>query len=324
MMAFQFLDGSSKVFAAANPFQVSEYVRENVGTHSLRLSNGGAATASLSHRRAGTLDLCRLRYGAQARIVSEGLGDIYHAQFILQGHCSYRLAHTTLDLPAGHVLVINPDDPLDLTYSDDCEKFILRIPSSMLDDTCAEHRWFKPNERIKFSPEPHKFEDIDSLLLLLRLLCAEAESSMATPQLLQHYNRVVTTKLMVLLKHNVSMVTPTQHAPNFERLVNYIERNIKLELGADQLAQYAGLSLRSLYMLFEKNVRTTPKNFVRQKKLEKVHAVLNDPCQPCPNVTAVALEYGFTHLGRFSELYKSAYGVLPSQSMRCRQAQAGR
>ena len=72
MMAFQFLDSSSKVFAAANPFQVSEYVRENVGTHSLRLSNGGAATASLSHRRAGTLDLCRLRYGAQARIVSEG------------------------------------------------------------------------------------------------------------------------------------------------------------------------------------------------------------------------------------------------------------
>lgn len=324
MMASQFLDSSSRVFAAANPFEVSEYVRANVGSHSLRLSSASDASASLSHRRAGMLDLCRLTYGAQARILSEGLGDIYHAQFILQGHCSYRLANSTLDLPAGHVLVINPDDPLDLTYSDDCEKFILRIPSAMLDDTCAEHRWFKPHERIKFSHEPHRFEDIDSLLILLRLLCEEAESDMATPQMLQHYNRVVTTKLMMLLKHNVSMVTPSQHAPSFERLVNYIDRNIKLELTAEQLAQYAGLSLRSLYMLFEKNVRTTPKNFVRQKKLEKVHAILNDPCQPCPNVTAVALEYGFTHLGRFSELYKSAYGVLPSQSMRCRQAQATR
>ena len=36
------------------------------------------------------------------------------------------------------------------------------------------------------------------------------------------------------------------------------------------------------------------------------------------------LEYGFSHLGRFSELYKSTYGVLPSQSIRCRQPQAGR
>ncbi|MCV2219757.1 AraC family transcriptional regulator [Thauera sp. Sel9] len=318
-MSLQFLNGSSKVFAAANPFEVSEYVRANVGTHSLRLSNAGHASASLSHRRAGMLDLCRLRYGAQARILSEGLGDIYHAQFILHGHCRYTLANTSLDLSAGHVLVINPDEPIDLTYSDDCEKFILRIPSPMLDDACAEHRWFKPNESIKFSQVPHKFEDIDSLLMLLKLLCEEAESDLATPQMLQHYNQVVTTKLMVMLKHNVSMITPTRHAPSFERLSNYIERNIKLELSAEQLAQHAGLSLRSLYMLFEKNARTTPKNYVRQKKLERVHAVLSDPQQPCPNVTAVALEYGFTHLGRFSELYKSTYGVLPSQSIRCRQ-----
>ena len=324
MMPLQFLNRSSDVFVAANPFEVSEFVRENVGSHSLRLSGAGKGTASLSHRRAGSMDLCRLRYGATARILSENLGDIYHAQFILQGHCSYTLANHTLDLPAGHVLVINPDEPVDLTYSDDCEKFILRIPAEMLDDTCTEHRWFKPNERIKFSPQPHRFEDIDSLLLLLRLLCEEAESATATPQLLQHYNRVITTKLMVMLKHNVSMVTPTQHSPSFERLVNYIERNIKLELGADQLAQFAGLSLRSLYLLFEKNAKTTPKNFVRQKKLEKVHTVLTDASEPCRSVTAVALEYGFTHLGRFSELYKSTYGNLPSQSMRCREASQAR
>lgn len=323
-MPIRFLNGQSNVFAAANPFEVSEYVRANVGSHSLRLPRASDASASLSHRRAGTLDLCRLSYGAQARVLSESLGDIYHAQFILQGYCSYTLANRTLDLPAGHVLVLNPDEPVDLTYSDNCEKFIVRIPSSMLDDACTEHRWFKPNERIKFSPEPQRFEDIDSLLLLLRLLCEEAESELATPQMLQHYCRVVTTKLMVMLKHNVSMVAPTRHAPSFERLENYIERNIKLELGADELAHYAGLSLRSLYLLFEKNVKTTPKNFVRQKKLEKVHSILNDPAQACPNVTAVALEYGFSHLGRFSELYKSTYGVLPSQSIRCRQPQAGR
>lgn len=322
MMPLHLLNNNSNIFAAANPFEVSEYVRANVGSHSLQLSHSGRASASLCHRRAGMLDLCRLRYGAQARILSEGLGEIYHAQFILSGHCRYTLAHTTLDLSAGHVLVINPDDPIDLTYSDDCEKFILRIPSSMLDDACAEHRWFKRNESIKFSPEPHRFEDIDSLLMLLKLLCEEAESELATPQMLQHYSRVVTTKLMVMLKHNVSMVSPTQHAPNFERLVEYIDRNIKLDLSAEQLARHAGLSQRSLYMLFEKNAKTTPKCYVRKKKLERVHAILTDPQQPCPNITAIALEYGFTHLGRFSELYKSTYGVLPSQSLRDRNSSA--
>ena len=125
---------------------------------------------------------------------------------------------------------------------------------------------------------------------------------------------------MVMLKHNVNMITAAQHSPSFDRLVNYIERNIKLELSAEQLAQYAGVSVRSLYLLFEKNTKSTPKNFVRQKKLEQVHTLLTDPSQSCPSVTTVALEYGFTHLGRFSELYKSTYGVLPSQSIRSRLA----
>ena len=54
--------------------------------------------------------------------------------------------------------------------------------------------------------------------------------------------------------------------------------------------------------------------------MEHVHATLTDPTRPVPNVTAVALEYGFTHLGRFSELYKSTYGILPSESMKARLA----
>ena len=85
------------------------------------------------------------------------------------------------------------------------------------------------------------------------------------------------------------------------------------------MSRHSHLSLRSLYLLFEKNVKMTPKQYIRQKKLENVHATLIDPARPAPNVTAVALEYGFTHLGRFSELYRSTYGVLPSESMRSRQ-----
>ncbi|HSG24075.1 MAG TPA: helix-turn-helix domain-containing protein, partial [Azonexus sp.] len=40
------------------------------------------------------------------------------------------------------------------------------------------------------------------------------------------------------------------------------------------------------------------------------------------NVTAVALDYGFSHLGRFSELYKSTFGMLPSEALKERQARS--
>ena len=166
----------------------------------------------------------------------------------------------------------------------------------------------------------YRFDDLSNLILLLNLLCEEAESGLATPQMLQHYNRVVATKLMTMLKHNVDMGGPCLHSVCFERLARYIDEHIKNDITAEQLSRHSNLSLRSLYLLFEKNAKMTPKQYIRQKKLEHVHATLTDPTRPAANVTAVALEYGFTHLGRFSELYKSTYGVLPSESMKARLA----
>lgn len=321
-MPFNFLKQESSVFTGANPFEVSDYVNRHVGSHGLRLSNSGNASASLSHRKAGSLDLCRLSYGAKARIVSEGLPDIYHVQFILRGHCHYELARDSVSLSAGHVLLINPDEPIDLTYSEDCEKFIVRIPSTLFNEACIEHRWFNPNESVKFNQVPYRFEEIDSLLCLLKLLCEEAKSGFATPQMLQHYNRVVAGKLMTMFRHNVSLEAPTLQSVSFERLVQFIEDNIKRDITAEELAQYSHLSLRSLYLLFEKNAKTTPKNFIRQKKLERVYATLMDPSSKMANVTAVAIDYGFTHLGRFSEFYKATFGILPSVSLKERQARA--
>lgn len=318
-MPLQFLNEKSLVFAGANPHAVSEYVNQHVGSHNLRLAHSRDATASLSHRKAGSLDLCRLRYGSEARIVSEGLPYFYHVQFILNGHCRYDIHRDSLSLPAGHVLLINPEEPIDLTYSADCEKFIVKVPAPLFDQACTEHRWFKPNEHIKFTQTPYRFEELESLLMLLQLVCQEAESGLATPQMLQHYSRVVTSKLMTMLKHNVCLTMPTPQSFCFDRLVQYIEDNIKRDITMEELVKHSHLSLRSLYLLFEKNANTTPKHFIRKKKLEAVYATLMDPSSKAANVTAVALDYGFTHLGRFSELYRSTFGVLPSEALRARQ-----
>jgi AraC-like DNA-binding protein len=318
-MQINFLNDSSSIFTGADPFEVSDYVNRHVGSHDLKLCKSRDSSASMKHAKIGNMDFCHLQYGTRARVISEGLADVYHVQFILRGHCRFDLHRDSLSLSAGHVLLINPEDPIDLTYSDDCEKFILKIPSSMFNEACHEHNWSTLNGQVKFNQVPYQFEELQSLMCLLTLVCQEAESGMATPQMLQHYSRVVTSKLMTLLKHNIRLETASTHSVSFERLVRYIEQNIKRDVSAEELAQYAHLSLRSLYLLFEKNARTTPKNFIRQRKLEQVYATLMDPASKAANITAVALDYGFTHLGRFSEFYKSTFGMLPSESLKTRQ-----
>ena len=320
-MISRLLKESSKLYKDADPYEVSEYVNQHVGNHRLIL-NGDTKTkssATLHHRKAGGIDLCRLSYGTLATVRSEGLKGTYHIQFILNGHCEYQLDDKTSCLSAGEFLVLNADEPIDLTYSEDCEKFIVRIPAELLDAAYAEHCCFKPVEKIRFKHNTYKTQDLDTLMQLFALLCQETESNQATPQLLQHYNRLVASKMIVMLEHNIKLnANRSQGTATFERIVQYLEENIKGDVSAEELARYAHISLRSLYALFEKHANTTPKCFIRQKKLEHVYNTLMNPSIHISNVTAIAIDYGFTHLGRFAEFYKSTFGILPSESLKAR------
>ena len=111
-----------------------------------------------------------------------------------------------------------------------------------------------------------------------------------------------------------------EHREVQKTLKRYIDEHIKQDITAEQLSRYSHLSLRSLYLLFEKNAKMTPKQYIRQKKLEQIRASLSDPASRVRNVTEVALDYGFLHLGRFSESYKSAFGELPSDTLRRRES----
>jgi AraC-like DNA-binding protein len=316
-MDCRLLNEKSRIFQHADPYAVSDYVNQHVGPHCIRLPQSGRPEASLSHRTFGSLDLCRISYGGSVRVTSPALETIYHLQILLQGHCLWRGRGEEHYFTPGELLLINPDDPVDLTYSDDCEKFIVKLPATFLDRACSENHWRRPADGIRFASR-HNLQQLDGFVNLLGLVCEEAESAQPMTQVQEHYTRIIATKLLGLLANNVGRDELGESCPSFERIAQYIEDNLKQDIGLEQLAEVVRMSPRSLYALFERNAGTTPKHYIRNKKLERVHACLIDPTAKVRNVTEVALDYGFLHLGRFSESYKSAFGELPSDTLRRR------
>ena len=312
------LNEKSRLFANADPYAVSDYVNQHVGAHCIRLPNSGRPAASLSHRSFASLDLCRISYGGSVRVTSPALETIYHLQVLLQGHCLWRGHGQEHYFTPGELLLINPDDPVDLTYSDDCEKFIVKLPSTLIERACVDNHWQRPADGVRFASR-HQLQQIEGFTHLLSLVCAEAESEQSLASVQEHYTRIIASKLLGLLGNNVSRAELAESSPSFERLVQFIEENLKQDISVEQLAQLAHISPRSLYALFDKHLGTTPKHYIRQRKLERVRACLNDPGARVRNVTEVALDYGFLHLGRFSESYKSAFGELPSDTLRRRE-----
>lgn len=319
-MKKNFLSNQSLIFAGNRPGEVAAYLARHILGQDLQLSGATTGGAQLRHRRFGALDICQASFATEVRLSGQTPDNTYLLQIVLEGSCQRYGEVDTPHLSGGDIVISNPQEPLDLACSADCEVLLVRIPANLFDELCHEHGWATQRRRTSFAGTSRACSDLPNLCNLLTLLCQEGECGTATPQILQHYARTLACKLLTGLDSNVRTDRSDLQTECYRRLVAYIEQNIKDEISVESLARQANISPRSLYLLFEKHANTTPRNFIRQKKLEKVYATLMDPARNIINVTAVALDYGFAHLGRFSEFYRSTYGVLPSATVRSRLA----
>ncbi|OWK49282.1 Transcriptional activator FeaR [Pseudomonas oleovorans subsp. oleovorans] len=310
------LHEKSAVFERADPYAVSDYVNQHLGIHCIHMPKNRHSAASLSHRKFASLDLCRIRYGGQAQITSPALQSVYHLQVQLKGRSLWFDRGVEQQLQPGDLLMINPDDPVDLTYADDCEKLIIKLPTRLLEACCEEQRWSLPKEGVRFTRTLQRLEHLQDFMRLVDLICLESESDESGLQTQHHYTRIVANKLLTKVPNNIRRDAPPQHAVPFELLIQYIDEHLKNEPSIEQLAALAQVSQRSLYALFERHLNCTPKQYVRDRKLDRVHACLSDPSCHVRSVTEIALDYGFMHLSRFSENYKARFGELPSETFR--------
>jgi AraC-like DNA-binding protein len=237
---------------------------------------------------------------------------------LLRGNCLWRGHDEEHYFAPGELLLINPDDPVDLTYSEDCEKFILKVPTHLLESVCDEQRWRYPGQGVRFLENRYQLNELEGFVNLLAMICQEAEATEQIPRVQEHYAQIIVSKMLSLMKTNVSRVCLGSPAATFEVIADYIARNLKQDIDSEELARQARMSLRSLYGLFERNAGATPKNYIRQKRLERINACLSDPTCNVRNVTEVAMDYGFLHLGRFSDSYRKQFGELPSDTLKRR------
>lgn len=82
-----------------------------------------------------------------------------------------------------------------------------------------------------------------------------------------------------------------------------------------ELARELGLGIRSLQMLFLKTFGIGPREMLNRIRLDMARERLLR-AEPDAQVTMIALDSGFTHLGRFSQAYRRAFGECPVDTLR--------
>lgn len=83
----------------------------------------------------------------------------------------------------------------------------------------------------------------------------------------------------------------------------------------DELAMAVGTSERSLRRAIQAWYGVSPKRLIRTRRLHGARAALQGNGHDRARVTDTALDWGFTHLGRFSTDYKHLFGERPSETL---------
>jgi len=105
------------------------------------------------------------------------------------------------------------------------------------------------------------------------------------------------------------------HPHTVRRAVAFLESNVDQDVGVDDIAAAAGVTVRAVQTAFQRHLGTTPLTYLRRLRLAEVHTELlaADPLDL--TVTTVAARWGFHHPGRFAAAYREEYGELPSTTL---------
>ncbi|MEL7447722.1 MAG: helix-turn-helix transcriptional regulator [Pseudomonadota bacterium] len=100
------------------------------------------------------------------------------------------------------------------------------------------------------------------------------------------------------------------------RARDFIVGNIGSPLVVSEVSSAAGVSERTLQRLFNEEFQQGPLQYIRAQRLEAVRKMLSHVDFSYKSISEIAIENGFTHLGRFSTAFKSQFGALPKQFRR--------
>jgi AraC-like DNA-binding protein len=100
--------------------------------------------------------------------------------------------------------------------------------------------------------------------------------------------------------------------------VEYMHAFAHTPISTTDVAEHVGLSVRGLQQAFQRQVGTAPNAMLRGIRLDRIRDELRQGAPGDVTVAAVAVRWGFAHLGRFSGAYAARFGEYPRDTLQRR------
>ncbi|TDK43806.1 AraC family transcriptional regulator [Antarcticimicrobium luteum] len=292
--------------------------------HRLETLGRAPVDARHNHIRGERLSLNYMEYGAQTRIEPGELGSFYLIQIPLSGGAQIANGADRYASDPTAAAVLNPHKPTAMTWAGGTRQVLVQIDRIALQRLLSDLLGAQMDRPLKFNGPLDLCQGPGMALRQFVLhLVQEIDAGRSSFGQAGLMNRQIESTLMTglieALDNNYSgfLGRPAGSAAPYKlrRAEEFIEARLDQPLTVEEIARAAGTSARSLQMAFRQFRGTTPLSFLRDRRLDRVHQALM-AARPGATVTDIASEWGFTHLGRFSQCYHARFGQTPRETLR--------
>jgi AraC-like DNA-binding protein len=274
------------------------------------------------------ISVSRLAFHADVMVEIDRV-DAYMVQMPLAGRNDLQLGGAG---GTRHVLnnrlfsVIGPERSLRQQRSPDCEMVLVRFSAEHLANCLAAHVGERASgqdfAQLEFAVEmPVRGLSSSPWARLTSYLLSELDKPsclFASPLAAAQAGQLLMSSLLLQQPHTHSALLrrPADHcAPHVVREADdFLQSHAADAITVDDLAQHVGVSTRSVFAGFRRHLGVTPMRRLKDIRLARVREDLLSAKGAA--VTAIAMRWGFTHLGKFSNDYRARYGELPSETLK--------
>ncbi|MDP3908518.1 AraC family transcriptional regulator [Novosphingobium sp.] len=301
-------------------------VRAHVGRmycdHTLQLVNRRSDLDTRTSRlECRALTVAEVTYGADVLVTPGSFDRFYLVQVPTAGRAWVTVGGEQHACLPGRATVQNPEQPVEMFWSADCRKTVLRYERASF-ERFAELAGGAPVKRaLAMEPSVALTETagvaLASILRSLSDLSQVARDGL--PPILKAHLETCFMSALLMLQDRAALDRFQQadrHAPSpaVGKVRDYLHAHAHEPIGLAELCAVGGVPLRTLHHQFRCCLGVTPLQLLRDIRLERVRADLLRG-GPGISVTGVALNWGFDHFGRFAAHYRQRFGEAPRETL---------
>lgn len=264
------------------------------------------------------------RHGASVRVRPQPLRDFFLLQIPIRGEAYVKVDQQEIYCNSRQAVMISPTSGVGMRFGQGCEQLIVRVERTDLERHLEQQLGRPIASPLQFAPAVSLTttgaREIGSLLQFMTISLTANEGLGRSPMARSNMASLLMSGLLSCLDHNYrdelarssGRLRPTYIA----KAQAYMKEHLRKPISPEDIAAAVHVSTRALFAGFKTYLNTTPMRYLKDLRLEMVRQTLIKYEPEEASVTAIAMDYGFEHLGHFCAAYQKKFGELPRKTLR--------